>query len=783
MIRITGTLVLLVVFVATSGCGSGSSAQVHSAATISSISPTSAVPGSADITLTLTGSHFPDAPLNHSRAAWSINGSVSLLPTVFVSSTQLTAVVPASFLINPVTAQVLVETGDFKGDSPLRRSNSVNFSVATPPPGKPSISSISPTTAAPGSPDVTLTITGSNFDGAGVIRSRVLWSANGTMTPLATTFASSNQLTAVIPAALLSNPVTALVLVQNWDNIEGGVHATSNSVSFSVSKPSLGSLSISSISPASAVAGSMDLTVTIAGSNLDLRHAGSHSTFTSVVWSANGTDTMLPATVISSAQLTAVVPAALLAKAVTARLSVLKVYYMDDAPFAVSNTLNFIVSASAAPGISAVSPTLATLGPKGTQQFAATLNGNKAEATWEIEEGAVGGSITSSGFYTVPARGGTFHVIATFVADPSKNAAATVSVFESGFTLTGSMGKPRSGHTATLLGDGRVLIVGGADATAELFDPLTATFSPTGGMTTQRYGATATLLANGKVLITGGFGPGTSSLPRLNSAELYDPMTGTFSATGSMADARILHTATLLNDGKVLIAGGTREGGGGGAAIASAELYDPSTGTFAPTRSMNTDRAQHTATLLTNGEVLIAGGWNGHRADSADDPPWDPLFAELFDPSSGKFKYAGSMSTTRIGHTATRFTNGRVLLLGGIFSLQNIHSQPPAPRYAEIYDPATDNFSGLDDLTMSRQGYTVTLLRNGEVLLAGGKILDLVVPTAELLNLTTGALSVTGGLGTERVGHTATLLTDGRVLITGGTDAKGNDLASAELYK
>jgi hypothetical protein len=107
----------------------------------------------------------------------------------------------------------------------------------------------------------------------------------------------------------------------------------------------------------------------------------------------------------------------------------------------------------------------------------------------------------------------------------------------------------------------------------------------------------------------------------------------------------------------------------------------------------------------------------------------------------------------------------------------------PAPEYAEIYDPTTQTFSGLGNLTMSRQGYTVTLLQSGEVLLSGGKILDLVVPTAELLNPTTGALSATGGLGTERVGHTATLLNDGRVLVTGGTDAKGNILSTAEVYK
>jgi hypothetical protein len=544
-----------------------------------------------------------------------------------------------------------------------------------------------------------------------------------------------------------------------------------------------GGLSIISISPATAVAGSPDLTLTIAGSNLDLKRSGSHSTSTLVLWSVIGTDTMLPATVISSAQLTAVVPATLLAKAATARLSVQKWYFIDDTPFAVSNALSFTVSGSAASDISSVSPTLSTLGPKGSQQFVATLNGNKAEATWEIEEGVAGGSITETGLYTVPTHVGTFHVIATFTADSSKRAAATVTVVNSGFTPTGSMHVPRSSHRATLLSDGRVLVVSGDDGSAELFDPATGTFSLTGSMTTPRYGATFTLLANGRVLVAGGFGPGsTGSLPRLDSAELYDPQSGSFALTGNMSVGRILHTATLLKDGRLLIAGGTDRSGGGGGATASAELYDPATGKFSPTGSMNSDRAQHTATLLANGEVLVAGGWNGHDADAPDDPPWDPLFAELFDPSSGTFKYGGSISTTRSGHTATRLADGKVLLLGGIPSVQNIHSQPADPRYAEIYYPAMQTFSGLDDLTISRQGYTVTLLQSGEALLTGGKILDVTVSTAELLNPATGALNTTGGLGTERVGHTATLLNDGRVLVTGGTDAHGNVLSSAELY-
>jgi N-acetylneuraminic acid mutarotase len=301
-------------------------------------------------------------------------------------------------------------------------------------------------------------------------------------------------------------------------------------------------------------------------------------------------------------------------------------------------------------------------------------------------------------------------------------------------------------------------------------------------MTTNRVGATAVLLSNGKVLIAGGFGSGTITLPRLTSAELYDPATGTFTLTESMIVARVMHSATLLNDGKVLITGGTDDNAGGGAAVADAELYDPATGSFAPTGAMHTDRAQHTATLLTNGEVFVAGGWNGHRADAADDPPWDPLFAELYDSVSKSFKTAANMSTTRISPLVLRLTNGKVLVLGGVPSLQNIHEQPEDPQYAEVYDPASNSFAAISNLSESRRGFTATLLSTGQVLLAGGENGG-VVATVELLDPTSGSLAVSGSLVTGRKGHTATRLNDGRVLVTGGVDNQGTILASAELFK
>ena len=649
--------------------------------------------------------------------------------------------------------------------------------VHTPASTVATISSISPTSAIVGSAALTLTLTGTHFLGEPHNRSLAAWSANGSVTFLATTFVSNTQLSATLPETLLASPITAQVFVETGDPMNDGPLSKSNSVTFSVSKPSPKSPSITSISPTSAVVGSSDLVLIVTGSNFS-SVGPDYSPY--VKWSANGTALLSP-TSTGSTQLTTVIPEALLKTAITATVQVVLYDGPDDHTYSSSNAVSFAVL-SASSGTASISPATDTVGRLSARQFAFTIDGTKAEATWVVQEGAAGGTITSSGLYTAPSGPGTYHIFATSLTDSSKNAKASVSVAAAGFTLTGSMGMPRSGHTATLLADGKVLVLGG-DASPELFDPVAGTFTPTGSMTTLRYHPTATLLANGTVLIAGGFGPGTSQLPRLTSAELFDPGPGTFAATGSMAVGRVLHTATLLSDGRVLIAGGTDASGGGGAATASTEIYDPSTGTFTLTGSMASERADHTATLLDSGKVLIVGGWNGHAADSSDDPPWDPLFAELFDPASGTFENTGTMSTTRIGHSAIRLEGGKVLVLGGVPSVQNMHSQLPDPQYAEVYDPAGGTFASAGNFTISRTGYRTTLLTNGLVLVAGGAQAGVAVTWADLLDLRAGALTDTGGLITARAGHTATRLNDGRVLVTGGTDESGNALASAELYK
>jgi hypothetical protein len=226
------------------------------------------------------------------------------------------------------------------------------------------------------------------------------------------------------------------------------------------------------------------------------------------------------------------------------------------------------------------------------------------------------------------------------------------------FTPAGRMVTARSGHVAMLLRNGKVLLAGGTGvgwtflADAELYDPATNTFTATGSMATARESHTATLLANGKVLIAGGHRGRRPSVTIYSSAEIYDPAAGAFTAAGNMTRVRHKHEATLLADGRVLIAGGSDERDGRGA-YTSAEIYNPATGAFTVTGNMNAARykLQGTSVLLNDGKVLIAGG-----ADRA----------EVFDPATNTFSYAaGSLGTARLFATATRLQNGQVLITGG----------------------------------------------------------------------------------------------------------------------
>ena len=219
------------------------------------------------------------------------------------------------------------------------------------------------------------------------------------------------------------------------------------------------------------------------------------------------------------------------------------------------------------------------------------------------------------------------------------------------FVALPSMNHPLTFGTATTLTNGQVLITGGIDssynylATAQLYIPASQTFMPLGNMTTARASHTATLLPNGQVLLTGGTICSQGNCTYLSSAEIYDPGTQRFLPTGSMTTPRTVHTATLLANGTVLIAGGSNSD-----VLSSAEIYDPANGSFTPTGSMAAQRVLHTATLLNSGQVLITGG-RGCSGECDENPGANT--AELYDPGTGKFIAAGTMVEGRILHRAT----------------------------------------------------------------------------------------------------------------------------------
>jgi hypothetical protein len=352
-----------------------------------------------------------------------------------------------------------------------------------------------------------------------------------------------------------------------------------------------------------------------------------------------------------------------------------------------------------------------------------------------------------------------------------------------------SMQATRTGHTMTLLPNGQVLVTGGWSSSynvptvtyssVEVYDPPSGTWTIISPLTTARAGQTATLLPNGKLLVAGGgvicsYAGASSYCSTLSSAELYDVPGGFWTATGSMAIPRLSQTASLLTNGQVLVTGGANS--------TTTELYDSSSGTWTATGSLNTAREFHTATVLPNGKVLVAGGgtWGG--------PTVYVSSTELYDPVAGTWATANSMNDARGAHTATLLPNGKVLVAGGIWDVDNPYFTAYTQFTAELYDPVSGTWMLTNSMTTARCSHTATLLPSGKVLVAGGVNYNGTtinnLSSAELFDPAAGTWTATTAMTTARSFHTATLLTNGLVLVAGGAGGpSGNtNLSSAELY-
>ncbi len=280
-----------------------------------------------------------------------------------------------------------------------------------------------------------------------------------------------------------------------------------------------------------------------------------------------------------------------------------------------------------------------------------------------------------------------------------------------------TMSSPRIDQTATLLLDGRVLVTGGFDqlnqsertlASTEIFDSGRNRWTPAAPMMVARARHTATLLANGSVLVVGGY---SSSTPGklggfATRAEVYDPRANRWSETGGMGTGgRQGHSATRLIDGRVLVAGGEGTLGGN----PSAEIYDPASNSWAFVSPLLAPHVGHTATLLKTGRVLIVGG-AGSISPTLNEPAALSA-AEAYDPLLDRWTLLAPLHTTRDHHTATLLPDGRLLVVGGAYT-----STP----WPELYDPATNTWALIPGTSMNRYGHTATRLDNGRVLIAGG---------------------------------------------------------------
>ena len=329
------------------------------------------------------------------------------------------------------------------------------------------------------------------------------------------------------------------------------------------------------------------------------------------------------------------------------------------------------------------------------------------------------------------------------------------------------MSSPRADHTATLLQDGRVMVAGGVSgqdilSSSEIYDPNLGSWSATGAMATARGYHSAIRLPDGTVLVAGGATLIGGFAVTISSSEIYDPATGSWTSTASMNVARSSFALVLLNNGKVMAIGGFDAQG---RFVVACELYDPTTSTWSYTGALNTGRASLTfrsqVVKLTDGRVLVEGGIDPSHLSSLLSS------AEIYDPQTEVWSFTGFMNIRRADHTGTLLPSGKVIVGGGD-SLQ--------PSTSEIFDPSTGTWTMSSKMTEFRISDTASSLLDGRVLVVGP-----IGPSTEIYDETTGTWTDSGSRGTSAGEHTATVLLDGRVLVAGG-GFNGAYYSQADLF-
>jgi hypothetical protein len=593
------------------------------------------------------------------------------------------------------------------------------FTVFLPP----TISSLSPTSGAPGA---LITINGTDFQatqGASTV-------TFGGVAATPTTW-NATQVKAPVPAGAPSGDVVVTV---------GGL--ASNGKPFTVKPPP----TIISTAP---MFGAVGVRVTINGTNFGSTQGSSTvkfngTTATPLTWSAN--------------QIVVPVPSGATTGGLVVRTSNVDV---AAGTFTVATVSSITVT-----------PANLTLPRESAQRFKAIATNSDGSTqdiatsvTWQSTATAVG-TIDGSGVVTAVGQGSTI-VRATFGAVVGQT---NLAISGKAFTSIGaSLAQARYWHSATKLTSGKVLVAGGVAeigngnfvvlSSTEIYDPATRQFSAGPSMALPRAGHSATMLSNGKVLLVGGRTPvpGWPDFQQdTSTAELYDPATNTFAATGGLTQPQYGHSATRLQNGKVLVAGGYVDGN---YSLPTSEVYDPTTGTFVSGGQSDVAHSGSPGALLGDGSVFFAGGINLFD-----------LYATSvrFNPSVATFAPDTSMPAPQCCHSATVLADGRVLLAGGQTTAQTTASR--------TYSAVASTFSWTADLAIARTAHTATRLTNGSVLLVGGD--GTTYRTAEIFDPTTNSYIGAGATQIPRGTHTATLLDDGTVLVVGGNIDDG----SVELY-